>query len=159
MDSWALQPRTNSDNNSKKCVTCMFVPQTKYLMPRTLYTLDLGLILYHIPVNTIVKIENILPTCKILNTFWVASHKILTLTLIAETFTILYRGTPLCKLYPLPAECLLPGNHTIIPNKKSYEYGLYLGFFLVPSFLSVRARKHVQYYGRSFRVLKYSKIF
>ena len=58
MDSWALQPRTNSDNNSKKCVTCMFVPQTKYLMPRTLYTLDLGLILYHIPVNTIVKIEN-----------------------------------------------------------------------------------------------------
>jgi hypothetical protein len=104
MYSWSLQPRETTP-----CTTLMFVPQTKYLHPRKLYTLDLGLVLHHIPDNNIVKIQDILPTCKILNTFWIASDERLTITLIAETFTILYRGTPFCKLSLLPAECLVPG--------------------------------------------------
>jgi hypothetical protein len=106
MYSWSLQPRTLE---TTPCTTLMFVPQTKYLHPRRLYTLDLGLVLHHIPDNNIVKIQDILPTCKILNTFWIASDERLTITLIAETFTILYRGTPFCKLTLLPAECLVPG--------------------------------------------------
>jgi len=44
------------------------------MLPRNVYTVDLEIIVTRIPNNTVVIIQDTLPTCKILNTFWIASN-------------------------------------------------------------------------------------
>lgn len=106
MEPWAILPHPSTHTVG---VGYLVVPKTTYLRPRKLHTMELGLMLESLPKNTLVKIENMLPTGKLLDTFWVATSHGLTLTLIAEHYSILYRGLPLCKIYLLPAECLVPG--------------------------------------------------
>ena len=105
MSSWAISPQFNSNLNKTHIIN----PKTLYLLPRNLYTIDLGLILTRISKNTIAKIEDTLPTCRILNSFWIASNATLTLTLVAEYYTVLSRGSVLCNAYLMPIECFVPG--------------------------------------------------
>ena len=112
LEAWAIPPQ-NPSNNLR--VGQLVVPKTVYFAPRQIQTINLGLRLDSVPNNTIVKIENMIPNCKILDTFWLATSHVLTLTLIAENYAILYRGTVLCKIYLLPAECLVPGIYLQVP--------------------------------------------
>jgi hypothetical protein len=106
MASWAILPQFNCNINKTHIIN----PKTLYMLPRHVYTIDLGVMLTRIPNNTVVIIQDTLPTCKILNTFWIASHASLTLTIIAENYTILTRGEVICSTYILPVECFIPGN-------------------------------------------------
>ena len=133
MTSWALYPKLSKDQNS----ACILIPHTQYIRSRELYTIHLGLVLDHIPNNTVVKIENMLPSGKILNKFWTVSHNYLTINLIAEHYTILKRGTLLCNIYLLPAECLVPGKtFVLLPNILSFLIIFYfssvISFYTIP---------------------------
>jgi len=112
LEALAIPPQ-NPSNNLR--VGQLVVPKTVYFAPRQIQTINLGLRLDSVPNNTIIKIENMIPNCKILDTFWLATSHVLTLTLIAENYAILYRGTVLCKIYLLPAECPVPGSYLQVP--------------------------------------------
>jgi hypothetical protein len=80
------------------------------MLPRNVYTVDLEIIVTRIPNNTVVIIQDTLPTCKILNTFWIAPNASLTLSIIVENYTVLSRGKVICITYISPVECFIPGN-------------------------------------------------
>ena len=69
MASWAILPQFNCNINKTHIIN----PKTLYMLPRHVYTIDLGVMLTRIPNNTVVIIQDTLPTCKILNTFWIAN--------------------------------------------------------------------------------------
>jgi hypothetical protein len=144
MASWAICPQYNCDLNKTHIIN----PKTLYMLPRHVYTIDLGIMLTRIPNNTVVIIQNTLPTSNILNKFWIASNALLTLTIIAEHYTVLSRGERLCSTYILPVECFLPGNykHCMYTVVKPFIFTVSL--FLVPTTLAVQARKSIQYYGK-----------
>jgi hypothetical protein len=102
--SWAILPIPE-----KNQTLLLKAPQDLDIPANTIYQIDLGLMLFRLPLNTILKLKS-LQEFKILIKFWLPSCNALNVSVITPHPLHINKEEPLCHLQLIPIAALLPGN-------------------------------------------------
>jgi hypothetical protein len=104
---WAILPDPNKDQP-----LIIRAPHDIDIPPNQIFLIELGLMLFKIPLNTIIKLYTV-TNFKILVKFWLPSCNLLNIPVITNKPLHINMGEPLCQIHLISIMDLLPGKKNL----------------------------------------------